>query len=267
MTKIIGILNFTPDSFSGDGFLQSGEVSTEQVLDRIKNMFNQGADIVDIGAESTRPNASIQTAMDEIERLQDVLPEVLREFGANNSDFPRVSLDSYHPETMEWAAGFGEFIVNDVTGMANPGMRQFVAKSGFWCIVSHLPKVVAGDIQAAHSLGDKLYDDINLVKSELLERADQMINLGVDRDKIILDPGIGFGKTMRLNGELLTFARELPDWKVLIGYSKKRFLGENRMDLEPNLAAAKVACRAGAEFIRVHDVSEHAEFLQSLRQN
>jgi dihydropteroate synthase len=250
--KLIGILNLTPDSFSGDGLWRDDVSYVEKVIECIDKLWRDGADMIDIGAESTRPNATKQTDKDEWGRLEAILQKVL------NFEMPiRFSLDSYHPQTIRQAAEYGLFFINDVTGMADPKMRQVVAETGLPVIISHLPSIVNGDIQAAHQLGDRLYDDIEQVRYELYERVGQLELLGVDRSKIILDPGIGFGKTAELNYQLLQFAKVVPDFPVMIGYSRKRFLGENRMELAPNLAAYKIAAESGASYVRVHDVAGH----------
>ena len=98
------------------------------------------------------------------------------------------------------------------------------------------------------------------MRDELYAKVKQLELLCVDRSKIILDPGIGFGKTAELNYQLLQFAKVVPDFPVMIGYSRKRFLGENRMELAPNLAAYKIAAESGASYVRVHDVAGHNLF-------
>jgi dihydropteroate synthase len=119
-------------------------------------------------------------------------------------------------------------------------------------IISHLP---VGGIPAAHQLMP--VTTVAQVHDELLATALLLESHGMPRNKIILDPGIGFGKTMQLNQELLQFADQVPDYAVMIGYSRKRFLGDQRMDLEPNLAAGKIAITYGAAYLRVHDVAGH----------
>jgi dihydropteroate synthase len=100
------------------------------------------------------------------------------------------------------------------------------------------------------------------VRDDLLNKAKLLESQGLQRQQIILDPGVGFGKTPELNNELLKFAEQTPDYQVMIGYSRKRFLGEHRMELEPNLAAGQVAIAAGAAYLRVHDVAGHHQLLQ-----
>jgi dihydropteroate synthase len=146
-------------------------------------------------------------------------------------------------------------------------MRAVVAHYDLRCIVSHLPATFGVDISAAHA--DANMSQASDVLSELLVRRVQLIEAGLVADKIILDPGIGFGKTKELNRMLLQFATQVReagiDNEVMIGYSRKRFLGEDRFEVTPNLAAAKIAITAGATYLRVHDVLAHQKLLTSLR--
>ncbi|HEY1085655.1 MAG TPA: dihydropteroate synthase [Candidatus Saccharimonadales bacterium] len=247
MTELVGILNITPDSFSDGGDF----VDPTLALERARRLFEEGAAMVDVGAESTRPNATKLTPDEEWERLSPVLPHLLDEFPG------RISLDTYHPETVRRAWRHGEVIVNDVTGMNNPRMQEVVVQLGAKAIISHLPGI---DIQAAHH-SEELVDSIEIVKEGLLGKAELLISAGLPKSSIILDPGIGFGKTMELNWELLKFGDQLPDYPVMIGYSRKRFLGANRMELEPNLEAGRIAIKHGAAYLRVHDVGAHRALL------
>ncbi|MCA9332750.1 dihydropteroate synthase, partial [Candidatus Saccharibacteria bacterium] len=145
-----------------------------------------------------------------------------------------------------------------VTMFRDPKMIEVVAKHKPICIVSHLsPK--SSTIADAHK--NPQATTIKEVKEELLAKREELITAGVPVKNIILDPGIGFGKTMELNEELLQFAKQVPDIGVMIGYSRKRFLGEHRMELEPNLEAGKIAMNSGARYLRVHDVAGHKKLL------
>jgi dihydropteroate synthase len=248
MTQLVGILNVTPDSFSDGGLF----VTPAAAIERAEQLFADGAALVGVGVESTRPGAVPLTAEEEWQRLEPILAELLELYPES------LSVDTYHPETAERALIMGDVIINDVTGMNNPAMREIVAKHYARCIISHLPSTNT-DIQAAHQ--GRLIADVRQVKDELLARVAELETLGLGRQQIILDPGIGFGKTPALNHELLTFAAEVPDFRVMIGYSRKRFLGEDRMKLAPNLAAGQVAIASGAAFLRVHDVAGHRQLL------
>lgn len=245
--QLVGILNITPDSFSDGGLF----LEPTAALRQLRQLFDDGASMVDIGAESTRPGADALTPDDEWQRLSPVLETAL-------SQYPdHISLDTFHPETVSRAAeAYGpHFIVNDVTGFANRGMLAVTANYKLHCTISHLPHQSHGDIQAAHR--GTLLDDEQVVKRELLQRYDELVAAGVPAEGIILDPGIGFGKTPELNQRLLRFAELVPEHPVMVGYSRKRFLGEQRFELEPNLAAGRIAVAAGAAYLRVHDVAAH----------
>lgn len=246
MVQLVGILNITPDSFSDGGQW----TRPDEAIDRVAKLFDDGASLVDVGAESTRPGATPLTAPQEWLRLKDILPVLMKKYP------DKISLDSYHPETIRRAAGFGELVINDVTGLTNPEMVREVLETEYPIIISHNLGI---DIQAVHK--GELLDDVTVVRDDLLARADLLRSFGYDDRQIILDPGIGFGKTARLNRELLTFAGQVPNFSVMIGYSRKRFLGNNRMELAPNLAAGRIATEAGAAFLRVHDVAGHKQLM------
>lgn len=165
-------------------------------------------------------------------------------------------MDTYHPDTAARALDLGDVIINDITGMNDPAMLHVVASRHARCVISHLP---TADPQAAHK--GKLAGDVRQVREDLLARAGALQEAGLSKGKIILDPGIGFGKTDELNRKLLRFAEEVPDYPVMIGYSRKRFLGGKRMELEPNLEAGRVAVEAGAAYLRVHDVAGHRQLV------
>lgn len=246
MVKLVGILNVTPDSFSDGGLFNAPQAALEQA----EQLFSDGADLVDVGAESTRPGAVPLSHEQEWQRLEPILPVLMERFSG------KLSLDTYHPETARRALELGQLIINDVTGMTNPAMIGVVSEFRADCIVSYLP---TNEVQAAHS--GELVHDVQVVVNDLLARASILLAEGLERDQIILDPGIGFGKTSELNRQLLEFARYVPDFQVMIGYSRKRFLGEDRMDLAPNLAAGRIAIAAGAAYLRVHDVAGHRQLL------
>jgi len=247
-TKLMGIVNVTPDSFSDGNRYFAPDVATR----RVAELFAAGAALVDIGAESTRPQATPLTSDQEWRRLQPVLDVVMPAYPN------RLSIDSRHPETIDrLARAYGSrFLINDVSGFNDPQMIAVAARHGLGCIVSHLPAAVGTDIQAAHA--GSLLGDLDTVTRELLTRHGELVTAGVSPEGIILDPGIGFGKTPELNQRLLRFPAELPGYPVLLGYSRKRFLGDDRFEIEPNLAAGRIAIAAGAAYLRVHDVAAHA---------
>jgi dihydropteroate synthase len=247
MVKLVGIINITPDSFSDGGKF----IEPKPAFKQAEALFKDGASLVDVGAESTRPGAVPITAYEEWQRLEPVLPALLAAYPG------RISLDTRHAETAERALALGDVIINDITGMNDPAMRGVVARHNARCIVSHLPGGL--DVQLAHQ--QKPVDTVERVRIDLLERVAELGGLGLPADHIILDPGIGFGKTPELNRRLLSFAKEVPGHAVMIGYSRKGFLGEHRMQLAPNLSAGKIAKAAGAAYLRVHDVAGHKSLI------
>ncbi len=246
--KLVGILNVTSDSFSDGG----AYLKPERAIAHAAQLFRDGAALVDVGAESTRPHAIALTPDQEWQRLEPVLTTLLAQYPG------KISLDSYHPETIRRAFAIGPVIINDVTGGTNPEMLDLAVKLNATIILSHLPDMT---IQEAHV--QVPVTTVKQVKDELLATAALLESKGLHSEQIILDPGIGFGKSMELNQRLLTFAEEVPGYAVMIGYSRKRFLGENRMELEPNIAAGKIAIAHGAAYLRVHDVAGHAQALLS----
>lgn len=246
MTQLVGILNITPDSFSdGDLFFDP-----EAAVRHAEQLFDEGASLVDIGAESTRPGAIPISSGEEWRRLQQVLEWF-------SGLYPgRLSLDTYNPETAARALAMRDFIINDVTGMNNPAMIDVVVEHKAKCIISHMRGI---EVQAVHQ--GRQIQDIQTVVSDLLAKAELLQARGLGRGQIILDPGIGFGKTAELNWQLLEFAKYVPDYRVMIGYSRKRFLGDHRMELEPNLEAGRRAIAAGAAYLRVHDVAGHRQLI------
>ena len=246
MTQLVGILNITPDSFSDGGRFVEPSIALEHAA----QLFKDGASIIDVGAESTRPGATPLTPDQEWLRLEPVLPRLMRHYPG------KISLDTYHPQTADRALHYGDVIINDVTGMNNPEMVAVVGVHKARVIISHLP---GSDVQAAHA--QKPVTSVQQVRDDLLAKAAELQAAGVPKQNIILDPGIGFGKTPELNVELLKFAKQVPDYKVMIGYSRKRFLGDHRMDLAPNLNAGRIAIAAGAAYLRVHDVAGHRSLL------
>lgn len=247
MTKLVGILNITPDSFSDGGQFNGIDAATQ----RAEELFGIGIAFLDVGAESTRPNATPLSWYEEVDRLREFIA-VVKERGW------LISIDTHRPETAAWVcAQLPAVILNDVTGFTDPHMVKVAVESQKRIIVSHLPHNVGADIQKAHE--QKQVDSLDQVVRELRERIDSLVSEGVQPENIIADPGIGFGKTPELNWELLDFAATMPEYPVMIGYSRKRFLGEHRMDPDPNIEAGQRAIDAGAAYLRVHDVAAHHE--------
>jgi dihydropteroate synthase len=249
-TLIMGILNVTPDSFSDGGVF----FDPEKAVAHAREMIAQGADIIDIGAESTRPygGAAPVSAEEEIARLKDVLPKVAA------LDIP-VSIDSMKARVSAWALENGASILNDVWGLQrDPDMAPLAARSRAPVIVMHNREQAdpAIDIMA----------DIEAFFHRSIEIADRA---GIDRAQIVLDPGIGFGKTPEQSIEALAKFRTLQtfDLPLLIGASRKRFIStivasEPTQRLGGSIASHLLAVMDGADIVRTHDV---AETMQALR--
>ncbi len=247
MTEIVGILNVTPDSFSDGGEFQE----VEAALKRVGEMFHEGADIIDIGAESTRPGAMAISPDEEWARLEKLLEKLKEQY-----DPARFSLDTRHGSVAEQAVGLWspEIIINDVTGLSDPHMIKIVAVNGLRVIVGHTPPVGDGDIAEVHTCK---MTSIWEVRDQLITRYLQLLGGGIDQDKIIIDPGIGFGKSPTLNVELVEFAAITKDIPTMIGYSRKKFIGEKRDNPSVNASLGERAIRSGASYLRVHDVKHH----------
>lgn len=245
MTRLVGVLNVTPDSFSDGGLY----LAPHAALERAEQLFAEGAYLVDVGAESTKPGAEPLTSDEEWARLEPILPVLLDRYPG------RISLDTYHPETADRALHLGELIINDITGMNNQAMIDVVVAHRAPVIVSHLPNA---NPQAEKKEGILLgIDDEPRIVEHLLGKKALLVARGLDPGRIIIDPGIGFAKKPELNWHLLDFPQRVPGHAVMLGYSRKRFLGDDRMKLEANLGAGRRAIDAGAAYLRVHDVAGH----------
>lgn len=246
--KLVGILNVTPDSFSDGGQF----FDPEKAIVQAKKMFGEGAYWVDVGGESTRPGAEELTPEQEWNRIKDVLKPLVQNFPN------KISLDTKNWRTAHKFLRLGGNIINDVSGGCDPRMAETVASVNGKIILNHFPAWTTKEVH------EQKISSMSQVVDDLMMAKEMFVSEGVDPNKIILDPGIGFGKTIELNWKLLKFGAVLPDERIYIGYSKKRFLGADRFEIEPNLTAAKIALENGAEFLRVHDVGEHTEFLSGL---
>ncbi|HEX7676883.1 MAG TPA: dihydropteroate synthase [Thermoanaerobaculia bacterium] len=254
---VMGILNITPDSFSDGGVHFDQSKAVHAAL----QMEEDGAAIIDIGGESTRPGAEPLAAQVEIDRVLPVIEQIRR-----RSAVP-ISIDTRKAAVAEEAIGAGADLVNDVSAMRySAGMAGVVAKSGVPVILMHMRGEPATMQQFA------VYDDVVAdVARELSSMIDDAVAAGVDREKILIDPGIGFAKTFDQNLELLARAHELTALgPVVIGASRKAFIGH--LTGRPSgpdralgsLAAVAAAQRAGAAIVRVHDVRATVDFLKVL---
>lgn len=258
-TYIMGVLNVTPDSFSGDG-LYAEKNPVEASLAQARHFVESGADILDVGGESTRPGSQPVDAQEEMERVLPVIESI-----AAKLDVP-ISIDSYKAEVAAAALDAGAHLVNDVWGLhADPDMAILVAARGMPVILMH-NRSTPKNAEVLEHLGgrytgvkyDNLLEDI---KRELMDSVRAAKEAGIKDEHIILDPGIGFGKTVEQNLELLNRIDEIKSlgYPILIGPSRKSFIGYT-LDLPPDqraegtAAAVAVGILRGADIVRVHDV-------------
>lgn len=265
-TYIMGILNLTPDSFSGDGLLQKAStadklhIDLESILKKAREMVEHGADILDVGGESTRPGAQIVSADEEMERVLPVITTL-----AANVDVI-ISIDTYKAGVAEAAIQQGAQMVNDVWGLhADPALAEVVAKHHTPVILMHNRSSWA-NAEIKERLGGRYvgipYDNmVEDVKRELLESVAIARSAGIPDDQIIIDPGIGFGKTVEQNLELVDRIDEFRalGYPVLLGPSRKSFIGYTLnlppdQRLEGTAAAVSIGIARGADIVRVHDV-------------
>lgn len=255
----MGILNITPDSFSGDGLVDQG---LEHVLEQARGFVEAGVDILDVGGESTRPGASQVSAQEEIDRVLPVITALADQFEI------LVSIDTYKSEVAREAVKAGASILNDVWGlMVDPELGLVAQEAGAPLILMH-NRSNPSNAAVKEKLGGRYvgvqYDDlVEDVKKELLDSVALAHQADIPDQHIILDPGIGFGKTIEQNLELVNRLDEIRDlgYPVLLGPSRKSFIGYT-LDLPPEdrvegtAAAVGVGITRGADIIRVHDVRQ-----------
>lgn len=253
MTEIIGILNVTPDSFSDGGKYNNAD----RALERVSSLLEEGASLVDIGAESTRPGAVEIETEEEWLRLEPVLAKLQLHYP------PSIfSIDTRHHEVVRRSVAMWspELTVNDMSGLNDRLMVDVVAAHALRVVLGHLPPTALGSTSRAHH--QKKTDSQWEVLDQLITSYIKAVAMGIKPENIVLDPGIGFGKTSRLNNLLIGFAALTPSLPVMIGYSRKRFLGPNRFEATVNAEAGRRAVRSGAAFLRVHDVAVHRRMIR-----
>uniref|UniRef100_A0A7C4X8S2 dihydropteroate synthase n=1 Tax=candidate division WOR-3 bacterium TaxID=2052148 RepID=A0A7C4X8S2_UNCW3 len=248
-TYIMGIINISPDSFySGSRYTTSSTVKKV-----IEEMEKEGADFIDIGAESTRPGAEMVTEEEELRRLKAILPVAMK-----TARIP-ISVDTYKPAVAEFAIDQGVKIINDISGLGfNKMMAKIIAKNRVGVVVMHIkgtPKTMQINPQYKN-----LMDEIH---NYLKARIQFAIDCGIERERIIIDPGLGFGKRLEDNYEIIERLGELKIFNrpILVGPSRKSFIGkpfglEPEERLEGTLAVEALLIKNGASILRVHDVAE-----------
>lgn len=242
---LMGVLNVTPDSFSDGG----ADSDAEAAVERAMRLVESGAEIIDVGGESTRPGAEPVPATEEITRVATVIQRL-------STARIVVSIDTMKPEVAKEAIGAGARIINDVTGFTDPTMRAVAAETGAGIVIMHMQGTPA-TMQDDPSYSDVVAEVVGF----LGQRADECMAAGVDRSSICVDPGIGFGKTIAHNLALLDELDALVSlgYPVMVGASRKGFLGRildipeaNRRDLATAVTTA-LGVERGAMVFRVHE--------------
>jgi len=251
-TYVMGILNVTPDSFSGDGLGSSLDAAVRQA----ERMVADGADMLDVGGESTRPGAEEVPLEEELRRVIPVIATLAERFSVP------ISIDTYKSAVAREALRAGATIVNDISGLRfDPAMASTAAEAGAAVVVMHIQGTPRTMQQHPH------YDDLMTEVCNYLQKSTALAEAaGIPRDQVVLDPGFGFGKTVEHNLELLRRLRELTSYgqPVLTGTSRKSTIGKVLGGLPPEervegtAATVAIAIQNGADIVRVHDVTEMA---------
>ena len=250
--RIMGVLNVTPDSFSDGGQLyRDGRVDTDVLLARAEKMLAEGADILDVGGESTRPGAAAVSEAEELDRVVTAVEAL-----AHHCD-TIISVDTSAPSVMTESARCGAGLLNDVRGFRRPQALQAAADSGLALCVMHM-QGEPGTMQTAPAYSDVVQD----ISEFLSLRLADMGAVGIDLDRVVIDPGFGFGKTAEQNFELLARLEALCKQRqpVLVGLSRKSMIS-SVLDRPPeqrmvaSVALALMAVERGARIVRVHDVA------------
>ena len=248
-TYVMGILNVTDDSFFDGGKYNSPQKSVEHA----KRMLDEGADIIDIGAHSTRPGHKVLTPDEELEILKDYLPLIYNETGAV------ISVDTFYPTVAEYALTNGASIINDVSGVFNPEMAQLVKKYNCGWVLMHTG---GGDSSV---IPEYKNDIITEVESFFIDSINKCEQFGICKNQICLDVGIGFGKSHEHNLEIIKNLSKLKvaDVAMLMALSSKRVVrlsthSENEDLVYGTIAGNVLAISGGADLIRVHNVKENA---------
>ena len=250
----MGILNLTPDSFSDGGLWTGKSAAVQHAL----AMQDAGADIIDVGGESTRPGADAVPLQEELDRVIPVIESIVPQLRVP------VSIDTSKPEVMREAVAAGAGMINDVCALRIPGALQAAADMAVPVCLMHM----LGDPRVMQN--DPVYDDVALdVADFLLQRAELCASNGISKDNIVLDPGFGFGKTLQQN---ITLFHALPEliskaYPVMVGISRKSMIGqltgkELTERVPGSITAAVLAAQMGAAIVRVHDVAETSDALK-----
>lgn len=257
---VMGILNLTPDSFSDGGEY----ISLDTALRQAEKMIGEGADILDIGGESTRPGSRQISAEEEIERVAAVIEAIHEQF-----DIP-ISIDTYKSGVAREAIRAGAEIINDISGLRfDRELAKVAAEHETGLVLMHS----RGDFETMHSQ-EPVEDIISEVTNDLCRAVSAAVSAGVNGENIVLDVGIGFGKTFEQNLELLakldTIVSEFDRFPMLVGASRKSFIGKILDGVPPHerisgsLTAVAIAVWNGAKIVRVHDIKETVDTIRTV---
>lgn len=257
LPNIVGIVNLTPDSFSDGG------IATEHAMAAARQMIEDGATVIDIGAESTRPGAEALSAENEWQRLEAILTPLIALCHTHNV---KVSIDTYHPATAEKAIDRGVDWVNDVTGFREPGMIELLRDANVVAVLTH-SLTVPVDPQIVMQTDTP----VETVYAWAAQALDQLESKGFSRERLIFDPGIGFGKTPAHSMQLMIHAYRFHELgvRVLIGHSRKSFIrtfNEKASPVERDLETAVLSAfltNKGIDYLRVHNVDYVARALKT----
>ena len=257
--RIMGVINVTPDSF----FERSRASNLDEILERAIFMSENGADWIDIGGESTRPGATEVTLKEELDRVSKAI-EIIRDELPNIG----ISVDTRKSEVAMSALKHGADMVNDISSLSDPNMKNVILENDAPICIMHMQGI------PKNMQNNPLYEDVvKEVKGHLKLISEELIQSGIDRRKIINDPGIGFGKLLEHNLSLLSAGREIvahESMSLMWGVSRKKMfedlLGRNETKnrLAGTLGVAAMAPTKGVDIIRVHDVREHYDLYTSM---
>jgi dihydropteroate synthase len=254
---VMGILNITPDSFSDGGMY----LDSNAALKRADKMIEEGVDIIDIGGESTRPGSDTVSADEELKRITPIIEGIKK-----ISDIA-ISIDTYKPEVMKEVIDMDIAMINDIYALQKPNAIDMIKKSNVGVCIMHMqgtPKTM--------QLNPTYKNVVSEVISFLEERANLIVNEGINKSRIILDPGFGFGKTFEHNIDLLQNIESFQSLNlpILVGLSRKSFIrkilnGDHDDHLSGSISAAILSVLKGARILRVHDIKETQSALKIIR--
>jgi dihydropteroate synthase len=258
--RVMGIVNVTPDSFSDGGKFTATNLAIEHAL----KLAEEGADILDIGGESTRPNATPVSLQEELDRVIPVIEALVKQLKQDKQVNIPISIDTYKPQVMQAAIAAGASMVNDVRALQEDGALEIVAKTNVGICLMHMRGTPRTMQQNPHYA-----DVVNDVKAFLAARLQASVHAGVATSRILLDPGFGFGKTREHNILLLQNLQSFATLgqPLLVGLSRKSVLGQvtgNDINarLYASIAASVLSAMKGAKMLRVHDVRATVEALK-----